>query len=216
MTTRRLATLLAVCALAFLALLAGVLWWRWIDISDLAFNAFLGPHRTSLLLAGFLWLTALGAKPAIVAACIATTGLLWVARLSALILPLWISFLGSEATSWSLKHLVGRARPQFLEVASATSPSFPSGHSIAAMAVYGFLAFVLARHGPQGKLSIMAPLALAALILLIGFSRIFLSVHFVSDVIGGFLIGGCWLLVAIALSLARAPFRDVPPRGQSG
>lgn len=205
MMPRRLAILLTVCALTFLALLVGVLWWRWIDALDLAINAFLGPHRTPLLLNGFLWLTALGAKPAIMAACIAMTGLLWVARLSALVLPLWIASLGSEATSWSLKLLVGRARPQFLEIASATSPSFPSGHSIAAMAVYGFLAFVLARHGPQGRLSVVAPLALAVLILLIGFSRMFLSVHFASDVIGGFLVGGFWLMIAIALSLARLP-----------
>lgn len=216
MTARRLATLLAACALVFLALLAGVLWWNWIGDSDSTVNTSLGPHRTPLMLAVFLWLTALGANPAVTAVCIATSGLLWVARLSGLVLPLWIAHLGGAATSWSFKYLAGRARPEFLDVASATSPSFPSGHSMSAMAVYGFLAFVLARHGPQGKLSVMAPLALAALILLIGFSRIYLSVHYASDVIGGFLVGGFWLLIAIALSLARVPPRDIPPRGHSG
>lgn len=205
MTTRRLAALLGVCAAAFLALLVGVMWWKWIGVLDSALNAFLGPHRTPLLLTVFLWLTALGAMPTSAAVCVTTTALLWVARLSGLILPLWIAFIGGQATSWTVKHLVGRTRPEFLEIASAASASFPSGHSMSAMVVYGFLAFVLARHGPPGRLSVTAPLALAVLILMVGFSRIFLSVHFVSDVIGGFLAGGFWLLVGIALSLARQP-----------
>lgn len=216
MTTRRLATLPAVCAAAFLALLAGVLWWKWIGASDSALNASLGPHRTPLLLTVFLWLTALGAIPTTMAVCITTTALLWVARLSGLILPLWIAFVGGQVTSWTLKDLVGRTRPEFLEIATAASASFPSGHSMSAMVVYGFLAFVLARHGPPGRLAVFAPLALAVLVLLVGFSRMFLSVHFVSDVIGGFLAGGFWLLVAITLSLARVPPRDLPPRGQTG
>jgi undecaprenyl-diphosphatase len=204
-TARRLGTLLLACVLAFLALLAGVLWWKWIGTSDSALNASLGPHRTPLLLTVFLWLTALGALPTSAAVCVTTTALLWVARLSGLILPLWIAFIGGQATSWTVKHLVGRTRPEFLEIATATSASFPSGHSMSAMVVYGFLAFVVARHTPPGRLAVVAPFGLAVLILLVGFSRIFLSVHFVSDVIGGFLVGGFWLLIGVSLSLARIP-----------
>jgi membrane-associated phospholipid phosphatase len=200
MTGRALGPLLVVSAMAFIALLAGVLWWPWIAAADAGINAFFGAHRTAPVLAVFLWLTALGANPTAVAVCLTATALLWVARLAVLIVPLWIAFLGGQATSWSVKLLVGRTRPEFLEVATAASPSFPSGHSMSAMAVYGFLAFVLARHGPAGPLSIAAPLALAVLIVLIGFSRMFLSLHYASDVAGGFLIGGFWLMVAIALS----------------
>jgi undecaprenyl-diphosphatase len=202
MTARWLATLLVVCALAFLALLACLLSWPWIAVADAAINTSFAPHRTPTLLALFLWLTALGANPAIVAVCVTASAMLWVARLSALIPPLWTAFLGGEATSWSVKFLVGRTRPEFLDVATAASPSFPSGHSMSAMAVYGFLAFVVARRGPGGRFSVVAALALAALIPLIGFSRIFLSVHYASDVLGGFLVGGFWLMVAIAVSRA--------------
>jgi hypothetical protein len=113
MKAPRLATLLVVCALAFLALLAGLLWWQWIPGADTTINAFFGPYRTPAPLTVFLWLTALGANPAIVAVCVTATGLLWVARLPGLILPLWTAFLGGEATSWSLKFLVARARPDF-------------------------------------------------------------------------------------------------------
>jgi undecaprenyl-diphosphatase len=193
----RLAALLMVC---LVALLAGLLWWPWVASADAAINRFFGPYRVQPLLDGFIWLTAFGANPTIVAVCVTTTGLLGVARLPALIPPLWIAFLGAATTSWSLKHLVARARPEFLEVASATSPSFPSGHSISSMAVYGFVAFVLTSHGPGGRLAAVLPVILGVLIVLVGFSRIFLSVHYTSDVLAGFLGGAFWLVVAILLA----------------
>jgi undecaprenyl-diphosphatase len=123
-------------AVGLMALLAGVLWWPWIAEVDARINAFLAAYRVQPLLVGFIWLTAFGGNPAVVAVCVTTSGLLWVARLSRLVLPLWIAFLGAQATGWSLKFLVGRTRPAFLEVASATSSSFPSGHSIGAIVVY--------------------------------------------------------------------------------
>jgi undecaprenyl-diphosphatase len=213
-----LALLFLACLVA--ALIAGVLWWPRIAVADAAINDFFGPYREQPFVAGFIWLTGLGANPAIAAVCLTMTGLLWTARRSVLILPLWIAFLGGQATSWSLKYLVGRARPEFLEFASATSPSFPSGHSTSSMAVYGFVAFVLAFHGPGGRLAILAPAAFAALIALIGFSRIFLSLHHASDVLGGWLVGGFWLLMATVLSERlslqdkRLPARSVRRRPQ--
>jgi membrane-associated phospholipid phosphatase len=189
-----LAMLFIVC---LIALAAGVLWWPRIAEADVSINNFFAPYRVRPFLAGFMWLTAVGANPTVVAVCVTMTGLLWVARLSGLILPLWIAFAGGEATSWSLKYLVGRTRPPFLEVASATSPSFPSGHSMSSMVVYGFAAFVLTSRGPRRRTGVAAAVALALLILLIGFSRVFLSLHFASDVLGGFLVGGFWLLMGI-------------------
>ena len=197
MTLPRLAALLMA---GLIALLAGLLWWPWLASADAAVNRFLGPYRVQPLLDGFIWLTAFGANPALAAVCVTTTGLLGVARLPALILPLWVAFLGAAATSWSLKHLVARARPEFLEVVRANSPSFPSGHSISAMAVYGFVAFVLMSHGPGGRLAAVLPVVLGLLIVLVGFSRIFLSVHYTSDVLAGFLGGAFWLVIAILLA----------------
>lgn len=200
MTIRGLATVSILCALMFAALLAGLLGWERIAAADAAFNGWLGPLRFQPFVTLLLWTTELGAIPAILAVCVTTTGVLWVAQLSYLVLPLWIAFLGAQLSSWSVKYLVGRSRPEFLDLASATSSSFPSGHSTSSMAVYGFLAFILARHGPSRALSVAATLSLAALILLIGFSRLFLGVHYASDVLGGFLVGGFWLLLAIGVS----------------
>lgn len=196
----RMAALAMLLIVGLMALLAGVLWWPWIAEVDARINGFFGAYRVQPLLAGFIWLTAFGANPTVVAVCATMSALLWVARLSGLVLPLWIAFLGAQATGWSLKFLVSRTRPAFIEVASASSPSFPSGHSIGAFVAYGFLAFALARHGPRGTLAIVAPAMLVVLIVSVGFSRMFLSLHYASDVLGGFLVGALWLLAAIALS----------------
>lgn len=196
----RAAALAMLLIVGLTALMACVLWWPWISEFDARINGLLGAYRAQPLLSGFIWLTAFGANPTILAVCATTSGLLWVARLSGLVLPMWIAFLGAQATGWSLKVLVGRTRPAFIDVVGATSPSFPSGHSIGSIAVYGFLAFLLARHGPGGALAIVAPAMLGVLIVLVGFSRMFLSLHYASDVLGGFLVGGLWLLAAIALS----------------
>jgi membrane-associated phospholipid phosphatase len=203
MSVPRLTKLMLVCAVAFFGLSAAVMEWTWIAAADSAVNASFGPRRVEPLLSVFLWVTALGASPAIAAVCLISSALLWIARLSRLIAPLWIAWLGGQATSWSMKFLVARLRPAFLDVATAISPSFPSAHSMSAMVVYGFLAFLVARHGPPGWLSFLVPTALALLILTVGFSRMFLSLHYASDVLGGFLVGGFWLLSAIALSSGK-------------
>lgn len=196
----RLHLLLLASALAFLALTAGVMSWSWFASTDAAINASLGSLRVEPFLTFFVLLTTLGTSPATLAISAIAACLLWVGRLPHLVLPLWVVFLGGLATSWSAKFLVGRVRPTFLDVATASSPSFPSGHSMSAMALYGFLAFVVLRHGPPGRVALWIALSFAGLIVLIGFSRMFLSLHYASDVLGGFLVGGFWLMIGIALA----------------
>lgn len=165
---------------------------------DRSINAFFGPYRRSGMLAVFLWITALGATPAIAAVCLTATLLLWSQRLLRPVGGLWVTYVGAEVTTWVLKYLVGRVRPEFLEVATAHSPSFPSGHSTSAMAIYGFLGAFLADRLPGGRAT--APLCAALLILAVGFSRIFLSLHYASDVFGGYLVGTFWLVAGTAVT----------------
>jgi undecaprenyl-diphosphatase len=168
-------------------------------------NAALSPLRSDALLDAFLWITDLGSGPAFVAVAIVATGFLWADRRPAFILPLWVTLVGARATTYVGKLLVARPRPEFLDVAQEASASFPSGHATAAAALYGFLAFAMAR-----DLDALGPAAFrhrfelaywtCVLIALVGFSRMFLSVHYLSDVLAGFLVGGFWLLVGVALT----------------
>jgi membrane-associated phospholipid phosphatase len=197
MTSQRFA-IVATLALLFLALLYGVQHSETINAADHYINAALGPYRFKVSLQALLWITALGANPAVFAVSVTATAFLWSLREFRFIGGLWTSFLGEQVTSWAFKYLVDRPRPQFLDIASASSPSFPSGHSASAMTVYGLFALALLTF-PK-KRGTLLPVALAVLIALIGFSRVFLSLHYMTDVFGGFLIGGIWVIVGMGIA----------------
>jgi undecaprenyl-diphosphatase len=98
----------------------------------------------------------------------------------------------TEGANELLKILFGRARPVTeIEVAIPASYSFPSGHAMVSLAVYGMTALLLAESYPRLRpiLVVVTPL----LVLLIGFSRVYLGVHWPSDVVAGFAAG--WLLI---------------------
>lgn len=198
-------TLLALGACYFAALFGGlvedVLTGDRIVGVDTTINNALACWRTPTLLVIFHWITGLAASPALCAVALAVTGLLWGNQRGAFIIPLWITFLGSQATSYISKYALGRPRPELLEAAVALTPSFPSGHTTGAAAVYGFLAYAITRDFPPGGRP-QFEVAFWAMILIsfIGFSRLFLSQHYLSDVVAGLLVGGFWLLVGFALS----------------
>ena len=190
-----------ITALLLMLVLAGVvaalLTGDALNTLDGTLNAFWTPYRGKPLLAAFAWLTYFGAGQAVMAAVIVASGLLWAAGQRRDMAALWITGLGAEATTWSLKFLIDRTRPTFLDVATAVSPSFPSGHTALSLAVYGLLAWLIARRlvtRPQRA----AVIGFASvLIASIAFSRIFIGVHYASDVLAGLSIGGFWLLVGI-------------------
>ena len=104
-----------------------------------------------------------------------------------------LAFVGAEIVSYSLKLGFRRDRPFFTDpLATERTFSFPSGHSTVSLAVYGALAVILARH-VRGRAKLLVLAAAAVLIGLIGFSRLYLGVHFLTDVLAGFAAGTAWL-----------------------
>ncbi len=94
----------------------------------------------------------------------------------------------------TLKYIFGRARPQILHLVEVTGYSYPSGHSMAAMSFYGFLIYLIVRNvKTDHKLKTIVVSLLGVLIILIGLSRIYLGVHYASDVLGGFSFSLVWL-----------------------
>lgn len=173
-------------------------------VLDAGLNSFLLPYRASWLVKGFLWITALGAGPAITGMAAAASALLLSQGQTRMLLPLWTTLAGAEATTWAGKHLIGRMRPAFLDAVTEASPSFPSGHATAATALIGFLAYVTARGLPSLRQRFETSFWAAVIIGLICFSRVFLSLHYLSDVAAGVLVGTVWLLVGIgAAELSR-------------
>jgi undecaprenyl-diphosphatase len=97
----------------------------------------------------------------------------------------------------TLKVLFHRARPTLHRIVNANGFSFPSGHSMTAFSLYGIIAFLLWRHIPTSLGRGLLICFSSVMIVTIGVSRIYLGVHYPSDVIGGFLVSGCWLAVSI-------------------
>ncbi len=94
-----------------------------------------------------------------------------------------------------LKHMVGRERPLGEQLTVATGMSFPSGHAMLSLVFFGFLAYLLLISSSRpGKI---AGYALMVVILLIGFSRIYLNVHYATDVAAGFILGSVILAIMI-------------------
>lgn len=99
------------------------------------------------------------------------------------------------ALNQSLKYIIQRPRPNELRLIYESGYSFPSGHSMASTAFYGFLIYLIYKKVQNKSLKITLIILLALLIVAIGVSRIYLGVHYTSDVLGGFLLSISYLTI---------------------
>lgn len=113
------------------------------------------------------------------------------------IAALLITLLGTGATIQIAKFYFLRIRPEDYSYYHETSYSFPSGHSMAAMAFYGLTFYLIIRNHLNNR-RFWAVCGLLFIILM-GFSRIYLGVHFLSDVLAGYTLGMLWLLLGISI-----------------
>lgn len=97
-----------------------------------------------------------------------------------------------------LKQIVQRPRPTEYKIITETGYSFPSGHSMISMAFYGFLIYLIYQYVKNKYLKISLIAFLSILIISIGISRIYLGVHYTSDVIAGFCIAISYLVLYIS------------------
>ena len=110
-----------------------------------------------------------------------------------------LAFAGAQVLTYSLKLAFRRDRPFFTDpLATLSTYSFPSGHATVSIAVYGALSLVLVRR-LTGPARIACLAAAVLLVSLIGFSRLYLGVHFLSDVLAGFSVGLAWLALCVVV-----------------
>ena len=97
------------------------------------------------------------------------------------------------------KRILQRPRPTEYRIIQETGYSFPSGHSMISMAFYGYLIYLIYKHVKNKYIKWISISLLSILICLIGISRIYLGVHYTSDVLGGFLISISYLVIYISV-----------------
>lgn len=169
---------------------------------DDALTATLRDTLSSATLQGFAWVTHFGDTATLTVLGTGVALWLWRRQQRALALGWVMAVAGNSLLSVGLKSIFERVRPLHDHgVAVAQGYSFPSGHSSGSLVAYGMLAYVVLRclppTAPRG-LGLLAMLLAASIAFATGCSRIFLQVHYASDVLAGFTSGLAWLVVCIS------------------
>jgi undecaprenyl-diphosphatase len=107
--------------------------------------------------------------------------------------------LSSLGLMFGLKHFFGRPRPDVPLLFQAEGLSFPSGHALFSVTFYGLLVYIIYHMIKHKPLKWILIVLLFILMIIIGFSRVYLRVHYASDVIAGFCVGFMWLVFTIWL-----------------
>jgi len=163
-------------------------------------------HRTPAATVFFRVVTEVGSTVSMAVLAAAAIGYLVYRRRHGDALLVLIVSVGAGLLVLLGKSLVGRPRPPAAyRLVVETNQSFPSGHALASMAILGVLALLVGRALGPGPARIWLRGGVAVFVVLIGLSRIYLGVHWATDVLGGWLTGAAWLLLCLTV---RFVYRD--------
>lgn len=140
----------------------------------------------------FTFITQLAGTPVLVALCVLLFIFIRNNRYGFIIT---LNLLNTTLLNQALKSIFTRPRPSILILADVSGYSFPSGHAMASMSFYGFIIYLLWQTQIRKKVKLILSMLLAVIIGLIGVSRIYLGVHYASDVIAGFLFSTGYLIL---------------------
>jgi undecaprenyl-diphosphatase len=127
------------------------------------------------------------------------------------------AYVGADLAFNAVKELVGRPRPPAaILLKPVAGPSFPSGHATQAVAVYGMLAALLAAATPSWARKVAAWAAAVVIVGVVPVSRLYLGAHWLTDVLGGLVLGAAWLFALLTsvrtIDQLRAHRADQPPQ----
>lgn len=157
-------------------------------------------------------LTALGGYPIVTTIAVLVVGYLALLRRWGMILLVVISLAGGTILNTVLKDTFDRPRPDLVaHLVEFETASFPSGHAMLSAVAYLTIGALLAQVQPRRRMKIYVFVAAVLLTLLIGFSRVYLGVHWPTDVLAGWCIGAAWAMACWLVSRSMALWRG--PRG---
>lgn len=201
-----LAFAVMLAGMAAFALLAEAVTEGETEAVDRAILLWLNRHGSPELDSVALNVTALGSGLVVGLVIVLASAYLWGSRHRYSAVLLWVALGGSWILSSILKAFFDRPRPQLFawRTPHAFQASFPSGHSITAMVGYATLAYLVARLLPQRALRWLTVGTAALIVAMVGWSRMYLGVHWPSDVLGGYATGLAWAsFCGLGLSAVR-------------
>lgn len=198
-------TLLVAAFLYTLALLLGVVQ-DYIQhdplmLADVRIANLLYLFRSDPWLRFFYFITLFAEAAVVVVFALIVTAVLWLKRQRVLVFTLWLTLISSEATTFLGKIVFHRERPDLLlRAITEDSFSFPSGHATSVAAFYGFFCYLIVRTNRSWAIRFITVFLTAILVFLVDLSRLYLGVHYLSDVLAGNLVGLAALLLSISLT----------------
>jgi undecaprenyl-diphosphatase len=169
-----------------------------LTLIDAQINSWLHAHRSPALTTIFLVVTSFGSTiPVICIAVVAGLYSLW-KRQPYWLATIWITVFGGMLLNKFLKLVFYRPRPRFDDsILSFTGYSFPSGHTMGATVLYGVLALLLVTKVKRNRSKVLIALSAILLVGLVGFSRMYLGAHYLSDVLGAIAEGLAWMSLCL-------------------
>lgn len=195
------AVTVVVLGLAAIVLTEAVVHHKALAELDGPFRDWVIDHRGGFLTEVMVNASRFGSTPSLVVIALATAAwLAWKGRKGDSLLVVGGSA-GAFALGPVLKAIVERPRPALSDhVVFVHSWSYPSGHSLNSMAVLGLLTVLAVRERPGAVRRTLLTLLGAFLVAVVGFSRVYLGVHWPSDVLAGWLIGLLWLTICVTIA----------------
>lgn len=184
--------ILVICLIIFLGILEDVFEEETMRIDTIIYKIVVQNMRNDNLTNIFKIITNLGSAYSLIFIAIMSFLVIKDKRIS---ISISVNLMISTLLNFGLKNLIERPRPIGYRLIDEKGYSFPSGHSMVSMAFYGLIIYFIWKKIENKKIRNLACTLLGILIILIGTSRIYLGVHYASDVIAGFLISIIYLIV---------------------
>ncbi|WP_142316931.1 phosphatase PAP2 family protein [Bacillus toyonensis] len=153
--------------------------------------------QTESSLTFFSYFTKLGSAIGIVTILIISLLVFWQKRYYAAMIVYPMGILITHLVNKGIKEIVKRERPSLNEALDALGYSFPSGHAMLSIMTFGFLTYIIAANLKCVTGKYVITILMGILIVSIGLSRVILNVHYPTDILAGYCIGGILLIIAI-------------------
>jgi membrane-associated phospholipid phosphatase len=187
-----------VATLTFLAIASQIGGQDWLSTFDHTLSASLHAHSSRSGFLVFSRVSQLGSPAILAIVLIAAAISLGLLREWSLLAGLITAVLGGLVLDFSLKHVFQRVGPRLHNPWIAEAGwSFPSGHAIASVVVYGFVAYMLLLALKRQSQRVLVIAGFVTIVIAIGFGRIYIGAHYFSDVLAGYAVGVAWLRACV-------------------